>query len=398
MSSIGMRDGPSHGSVRATTITISLMVLAVFLPYSLGILAPAIIRDLDIADAEFGLITGAVYLVAGLSAGWFGRVSDRLDLRTALIAAFAICAIGFASFSLVNALVPAILLAALGGCVLAVSNPISNLLVVRAFPAHRWGTLIGWKQSGVPIAAIISGLAIAPLAEAVGWRTTLLFMTLVPLGVLLLCLKRVENYAAPIASETKSPKAPPLPVNFGFLITFSLLMGVGNGIITSYYVLYARTQIDASPLDAAAIVVVLGVVGTVVRVFGARVLVVMRLEAALACLASIGTLSSLCVIAAAHAGIWLMYLGAVLAGAGALGWLTFAMMALATQTPSGGLGRASGYLSQTFYIGLLLGPPLAGSMLAISGGYMAMWLTQGAFYAIAVAASLVTWARTRSTP
>jgi MFS family permease len=378
-------------------MTISLMVLAVLLPYSLGVIGPAVTRDLDIADSDYGLITGAVYLVAGLSAGWFGRISDRLDLRLALVAAFAVCAVSFASFSAVTALVPAVLLAALGGCVLAVSNPISNLLVVRAFPPRHWGTLIGWKQSGVPIAAILSGLAVAPAAQLIGWRETLLAMTVIPVVLLALSLKRVVS--APVPAPTPAVAArgltPSRPLKLGFLVIFSLLMGAGNGIITSYYVLYARSEIGASTMQAAAIVAVLGVVGTVVRVLGARILAGWTLEGVLASLAVVGMLSSACVIAAPLAGVWLMYLGAVLAGAGALGWLAFAMMALASRSPSSELGRASGRVSQAFYIGLLAGPPLAGATLALTDDYTTMWLMQGVFYALAATVSLIARARSK---
>jgi predicted MFS family arabinose efflux permease len=375
------------------------MVLAVLLPYSLGVIAPAITRDLQIADSQFGLITGSVYLVAGLAAGWFGQISDRLDLRIVLVAAFALCTFSLASFSVVTSLVPAILLAAVGGCVLAVSNPISNLVVVRAFPPNRWGTLIGWKQSGVPIAAIVSGLGIAPLAELIGWRTSLLLVSALPLVALAFSLKRIPDHTL---SASASPAGaghrtrPGRPVNLVFLLIFSLLMGIGNGIITSYYVLYARIEVGASPTESAAVVVILGVVGTVVRVLGGRLLSLFRLEILLAALASIGIFSSLCVIAAAHMGLWLMYLGAVLAGTGALGWLTLAMMALASRPASSGLGQASGRVSQAFYVGLVTGPPLAGGVLALTGAYTSIWISQGFFYAIAVGASLVAWRQIRS--
>lgn len=398
MSSAEIGAASPSGGPRAATVAISLMVLAVLLPYSLGVLAPAITRDLQIADSQFGLITGAVYLVAGLAAGWFGQISDRLDLRIVLVVAFALCTFSLASFSIVTSLVPAILLAAVGGCVLAVSNPISNLVVVRAFPPSRWGTLIGWKQSGVPIAAIVSGLGIAPLSELIGWRTSLLLVSALPLVFLALSLKRIPDHTVSSGASpwgagglTRSDR----PVNLGFLLIFSLLMGIGNGIITSYYVLYARTEVGASPTESAVVVVILGVIGTVVRILGGRLLSLFSLEVLLAALASIGILSSLSVIAAAQMGVWLMYLGAVLAGTGALGWLTLAMMALASRPISSGLGHASGRVSQAFYVGLVIGPPVAGGVLALTGAYTSMWISQGLFYAIAAGASLIAWRQIR---
>ena len=64
-------------------------------------------------------------------------------------------------------------LLAVAGVANAVTQPAINLFVAEQIPADRQGLGFGIKQSGIPAAILMSGLALPVLALPLGWRVTL---------------------------------------------------------------------------------------------------------------------------------------------------------------------------------------------------------------------------------
>lgn len=371
-------------------VAVGMMVLAALVPYGLGALAPQVTRGLQISDAQFGLVVGAVYLVAAVAAGALGSWVDRVGLRRLTVLSFVACAMSFAGLSISRGLWDALGWALLGGFVLAVSNPITNLVVVRGFRPESWASVIGWKQSGVPIAALISGAVLGPLGSASGWRASLALAALAPLVLVIVAARALPS--GRVAEVSSGPARVQGTVKLGPLVAFALVMGIGNGIITSYYVLYTQAATGASATQAGMIMTVVGVAGTATRVLAVRWFGGVPYYRVLTGLAVVSVASSSCVLLVAHAGLWLMVVAAVLAGAGALGWLAFAMLALAERVPRAELGRTSGVISQVFYVGLMSGPPLGALVLSLSS-YTGVWLAQACLYVIGAIVMAHCWRR-----
>ena len=75
------------------------------------------------------------------------------------------------------------MLLAVAGVANAVTQPAINLFVAEQIPADRQGLGFGIKQSGIPAAILVSGLALPVLALPLGWRVTLAVCALAPLAV-----------------------------------------------------------------------------------------------------------------------------------------------------------------------------------------------------------------------
>jgi MFS family permease len=75
------------------------------------------------------------------------------------------------------------LVLAIAGIANAVAQPAINLFVAEQIPADRQGLGFGVKQSGIPAAILMSGLALPLLALPFGWRVTLALCALAPLAV-----------------------------------------------------------------------------------------------------------------------------------------------------------------------------------------------------------------------
>ena len=72
---------------------------------------------------------------------------------------------------------------AVAGVANAVAQPAINLFVAEQIPGHRQGLGFGVKQSGIPAAILVSGLALPLLALPFGWRPTFALCALAPLAV-----------------------------------------------------------------------------------------------------------------------------------------------------------------------------------------------------------------------
>ena len=58
----------------------------------------------------------------------------------------------------------------LGGVANSMTQPAANLFIARTVPADRLGVAFALKQSGIPAATLLGGLAVPAIALTVGWR------------------------------------------------------------------------------------------------------------------------------------------------------------------------------------------------------------------------------------
>jgi predicted MFS family arabinose efflux permease len=152
--------------------------------FLVGALALQIRSDLDVRVEAVAAGVSVFFLAGALSASWGGRLADHVGAlramrRCVLITAACLLAGGLLAQSLLVLLV----LLALAGVSNAVCQPAINLFVSEQIPADRQGLGFGIKQSGIPAAILVSGLALPVLAIPLGWRVTFALCALGPLGV-----------------------------------------------------------------------------------------------------------------------------------------------------------------------------------------------------------------------
>jgi MFS family permease len=102
---------------------------------------------------------------------WLGRTAERLGpvraLRVSAVwsgVAQLVIAVAARSFATLVALL------AVTGAANALAQPAANLLIARALPVGRQGLAFAVKQSAVPFATLLAGLAVPAIALTVGWR------------------------------------------------------------------------------------------------------------------------------------------------------------------------------------------------------------------------------------
>ena len=152
--------------------------------FLVGALALQIRSDLDVRVEAVAAGVSVFFFAGALSAGWGGRLADHIGaLRAMRRGVLITAACLLVSAALAESLVVLLLVLAVAGVSNAVCQPAINLFVSEQIPVDRQGLGFGVKQSGIPAAILVSGLALPVLAIPLGWRTTFALCALVPLGV-----------------------------------------------------------------------------------------------------------------------------------------------------------------------------------------------------------------------
>ena len=345
-------------------------------------LAPFLLDELRLSRAQVGLLLPAVYLggvFMSLPAGW---LTEWLGVRVALTLGLGLTGIAVSLAALAPgflALLAALLVAGLGFSVL---NPTTGKAIYEWFPARERGVAMGVKQAGLTLGGIVSALALPPLALVAGWRHALLAAASVSLvsAVIVAALYR----ARPAAGEM--PRARPRLVELmpllerpGVLVVFGcgLTLGIVQSSVLAYLVLHARDTYGFSTVAAARLLALAhlggmagrlgwGIVSD--RLFGGRRRPGLTINALVGAVAfavfALGSASPAPLAVAA----------AVVAGAGAFGWvgLYFALMAELGGARFAGLMTGLGVMFA--WGGVLLGPPIFGVVVDATDSYRVAWL------------------------
>jgi MFS family permease len=162
--------GP-RGGRRALAAAVAVTTSTALPVFLTGALAVQLEHSLRFGPAGLGAAVAAYYLAASAGSLPSGFAAERAD--TALLMQVA------AAVSGLTVLVTALLVgswAALVGVLAAAGvassmvQPAANALLSRKVAARRQGIAFGVKQSAIPFATLLGGLAVPGLALTVGWR------------------------------------------------------------------------------------------------------------------------------------------------------------------------------------------------------------------------------------
>jgi predicted MFS family arabinose efflux permease len=152
--------------------------------FLVGALALQIRSDLDVRVEAVAAGVSVFFLAGALGASWGGRLADHVGAVRAMRGCVLITAgCLLACALLAESLVVLLLLLAVAGVSNSVCQPAINLFVSEQVPADRQGFGFGIKQSGIPAAILVSGLALPVLAIPLGWQVTFAICALGPLAI-----------------------------------------------------------------------------------------------------------------------------------------------------------------------------------------------------------------------
>ena len=167
-------DAPT-GDAAVLAMAVTATTAAVLPAFLTGAVGVQLRDDLGFGEAGLGLAIAAFFAGGASGSILLGRLTHRLGpigaLRVGgLVAATTSVAIALQAGSLLSLAV----LLGVGGLANAMSQPAANLLLADRLPADRLGRALGIKQSGMPLATLLGGLAVPGLAKTIGWEAAYL--------------------------------------------------------------------------------------------------------------------------------------------------------------------------------------------------------------------------------
>jgi predicted MFS family arabinose efflux permease len=362
------RDAPADRPGRAVVAALGANLAGVLPMFLTGAMAVQIGRDLGFGATGVGLLSGSFALTTMLGSaplgGRVGVLGVRRSLRLAgLISAVAL--LGAAVAPGFGWLAAALVLAGLAN---AVGQPAGNATLAQHVSADRFGIAFAVKQSGIPVATLLGGLAVPTVALTIGWRWAFVMAALLAVGAGLL-----PPPDRPPATRRVEGQVPRSQRSSLWALAAGLSLAVVAAASIGAFGASGAVAIGLSEAAAGVLVAAGGLAGLTIRL-GAGLLadrVAMGALAAVAGLIAVGALGwALMALAFATDAAAPYVVGLLIANAFGWGWPGLLHLAVARQFPTA-TAAASGRTQTGVSAGLLLGSPVLGLVIGLAGWTLA---------------------------
>jgi MFS family permease len=387
---------PTRLWLSALAATLLLQATAAFLTRLVPTIAPAAMPAFGWSETAIGYLAAVTTFgsIAFLLTG--NPLIRRVGPIRALQIGTLLGALGVAVLAL-----PIVIAPIVGSFLLGVgygpSTPAGSEILQRHAPPRHRNLIFSIKQAGVPVGGVLAGLALPPIAEAAGWRATLVFSFAVavltalavqplraridaersrhqPLGFG--AVFGAQNIARPLRSLWSAPSLPRLAF-------VGACFAVGQGCWFAFLVTYLVTELRLSLTAAGLVFSVMQATG----VFGRILLgwVSDRLGSGLPTLRAVAVTSAGTSLALALTTPgWPAWTIALLAGIGGVtvsSWNGVQIAEVARVAPRRLIGETTAGSTILIFLGYIAGPSAFAMLVASTGRFDA------AFLAVALATS-----------
>ncbi|MBI4506474.1 MAG: MFS transporter [Chloroflexi bacterium] len=339
--------------------------------------------DFQLSRAEVGLFLSAIQggtVVTFIVGGW---AADALGIRRVVPVAQLLVAAAAFAFSLVASFPQGLAVLLVAGIAFGVVNPALTLAVLMWFPVRGRATAMGIKQTGGPIAGVLTAALLPSLGLLAGWRTSFVLLSTASLvsAALAALLYRDPPDARPLGvipgPSWRQVRALARQRELLLLSLFAAVLIADQFVIVGYLILYLREHLGLSVV-VGGLVLALAQLGAFVGriawgVFSDVTLRGRRVPGlAMAGGAAAVLLVGLALLPPAPS-IWLLAPLAFSLGFSAIGWHGLRQALVPELVPRQIAGMALGVSQTLAEAGPIFGPPLFGA-LADAAGYRVAWL------------------------
>ncbi|WP_188206788.1 MFS transporter [Alkalibacillus aidingensis] len=353
---------------------------------SISPLGVVIGEDLSLTKTQIGMLPAAFFVGQSLNSIPSGLMTDRIGSKKMIIVIVLLTGLSFlfATLSLYYSLL--LLFLFLGGAGYGAMHPAANRGVLYWFPKEKLGTAMGIKQTGVTIGSALSALILLPLANEFGWRTVV--------GIASMCLIIYGSIAYKMYFEPKSVSANQKKVTIEeyikrllavvkhrtlLLISISAMgLSAGQMILNTYIVLFAFEHLGYTIFLSGLLLVISEVSGSSGRILwgmisdrlfaGKRIIVMIII--------TIFAGSQAFILSVLPEGFPFLLVGmiVVILGFCISGFNGIWMNAATEVVPKEQSGASSGFSIMVGTMGVLVGPPIFGMVVDLTGGYSFGWI------------------------
>lgn len=358
----------------------------------LGGFAVLIRDELQFSEAALGVAVATFFAAAAGGSAPAGRLADRIGARHALQLGLGAAAAALLAMTVATSwwqLTAALAVAGAGHAVLQVG---SNLLLANDVPATMQGLAFGIKQSAVPLATLLAGVAVPVIGTQFGWRAAYGGAAAAALAILAIN-RRLRR--------RPSSARPPRPGNSGAApftrpelraLALAVAFGAASANALAAFLVEYAVSIGVPVGRAGVLLATASALGLVARIVIGRI-ADLHPSADLIAVAGLLTAGTVAFAAlpAAGSGSALLWAGAAVGFAGGWGWpglFTFIVARQNSTEPA----TATGVTQTGIFAGAVAGPLLFGLAVSASS-YQLAW--HGAAVAQLTGAVLVLVARRR---
>lgn len=353
----------SRRAVAAAVLANLAGVLPLFLT---GAMAVQLGRDFSIDPASIAVLASLFAATTMAGSAPLGRQVRRLGVRQSVRvasvgAAFATVACA-ASGSLIM-LAAALMVAGIAN---ALGQPAGNALVAAHVRSERLGIGFAIKQSAIPLATTLGGLAVPLIALTVGWQVAFLLAALVAAAAF--ALVPPDRTTGQIRKEGAVPRTLVRPL---WLLAVGIMLAVLAATSIGALGAAGGVQVGLSEGVAGLVVAAGGAAGLAIRLFSGIAADRLSFDS-LAVVALLCVLGAVGWLAMAFGTAPLFVVGLIVANAFGWGWPGLQHLSMARRFPAA-TAAASGVSQTGVAAGLMVGPLLLG-LLATNVGWSATWL------------------------
>jgi MFS family permease len=254
-------------TTRATLQAVAVSVLGVLPAFLVGALAVQIRADLDVGLGLFGFAAATLFAVSGLCARPAGRLVQRLGSARGTALAAGLASTSLTAVALARSPVWLMAALAIGGLGNALAQPSANLGISELVTDRRLGLAFGIKQSSIPAATLLGGLAVPGIALVFGWRWAAAAGVGLAVAVLVWSLARGRD-----ARVSTPPSGPPAGADKGLprgglvVLTLGGFLGSAAATSTGVFLVDSAVAAGTSPAGAGLLFAACSVLGLVNRI------------------------------------------------------------------------------------------------------------------------------------
>lgn len=341
-----------------------------------GALAVQMRADIGFSVGGLGLAVGVFFIASAIGSGVLGHLVEGFGWRRGMQIAVLASTCSLLGIAATWSWLSLVGFMAVGGVGNAIGQPAANLLLASQIPQRRHGLVFGIKQSAIPMATLLGGLAVPLLALTIGWRWAFVLIALAACVALSTIPVAPSRPPAPRTTQqrVRKPKTSPLPSSDLFpLLVVSIAGGLAATVGNSLGAFVVSSGVESGvAAGAAGMLLALGsVVGLTMRMLlgwlaDRSSFQPLRVMAAMLLIGGFG-----CLLLMADV-LPVLALGTML-GFGA-GWAWPGLFNLAVVRSRGDApARATGITQTGVYVGAAAGPIVFGA--AVEGmGYDRAWV------------------------
>ena len=374
--------------------TASLALAAGIVPVFLATaLSPLIAAELRFAEAAVATAVTCFFLGAAVSALPAGRLAERMSGRAAMLCGLLVSAVGSLALGIVAKTWwhLATMLVLMGAVV-----PLIDAGAARTFamslPEQKRAIAFGVKESCVPLAAMLAGLAVPIVSGSIGWRGAYIAVPVLGLFAALALPRAAEVAAGDAMSfvvgapgRSAGTRSPSLPRR-SWLLVVAISLASGSATASVAFLVPAASRAGFSSSQAGALLATASAGSIVVRLVSGHVADRRRdlLPTTFVGSILIGGLGTswIAALSDAIAAPSLVFgLAMWLTVAAGWGWTGLAFLALTDAVP-----HAPAYAASAGMLGLSVGGtggPLLFGIVATAASYRWAWACLGALFLIA---------------